>query len=107
MLKDSKISSPKGNEVRCQSTIETILTNEKYTGDNQLQKTLYGKSIKNVDYASGRVSWYLIRNNHPGIISKEEYDLVQEIRYNNTKNNHKGKTHRISPYASYFYSLDL
>ena len=51
MLKDNKIPSPKGNEVWCQSTIETILTNEKYTGDNLLQKTLYGKSIKNVDYA--------------------------------------------------------
>jgi hypothetical protein len=107
MLKDNKIPSPKGNEVWCQSTIETILTNEKYTGDNLLQKTLYGKSIKNVDYAMGRVNQYLVRNNHPGIISREKYDLVQKIRDNNTKNNHKGETHRISPYAYYFYSVDL
>ena len=107
MLKDNKIPSPKGNEVWCQSTIETILTNEKYTGDNLLQKTLYGKSIKNVDYALGRVSQYLVRNNHPGIVSRDKYDLVQKIRDNNTKNKHKGETHRISPYAYYFYSLDL
>jgi len=38
MLKDNQIPSPKGNEVRCQSTIETILTNEKYTEDNLLQR---------------------------------------------------------------------
>ena len=107
MLKDNKIPSPKGNEVWCQSTIETILTNEKYTGDNLLQKTLYGKSIKNVDYELGRVNQYLVRNNHPGIISREKYDIVQKIRDNNTKNKHKGETHRISPYAYYFYSVDL
>ena len=107
MLKDNKIPSPKGNEVWCQSTIETILTNEKYTGDNLLQKTLYGKSIKNVDYALGRVNQYLVRNNHPGIISREKYDIVQKIRDNNTKNPHKGETHRISPYVYYFCSVDL
>lgn len=107
MLKDNQIPSPKGNEVWCQSTIETILTNEKYPGDNLLQKTLYGKSIKNVDYALGRVNRYLVRNNHPRIISREKYDMVQKIRDNNTKNKHKGETHRISPYAYYFYSVDL
>lgn len=107
MLKDNQIPSPKGNEVWCQSTIETILTNEKYTGDNLLQKTLYRKSIKNVDYALGRVNQYLVRNNHPGIISRAKYDMVQRLRDNNTKNKHKGETHRISPYAYYFYSVDL
>ena len=107
MLKDNHILSPKGNEVWCQSTIETILTNEKYTGDNLLQKTLYGKSIKNVDYAMGRVNRYLVRNNHPRIVSREKYDMVQKVRDNNTKNKHKGETHRISPNAYYFYSVDL
>jgi hypothetical protein len=48
-----------------------------------------------------------VRNNHPGIISRDKYDMVQKIRDNNTKNKHKGETHRISPYAYYFYSLDL
>lgn len=33
--------------------------------------------------------------------------MVQKIRDNNTKNPHKGETHRISPYAYYFYSVDL
>lgn len=65
ILKDNRISSPKVNEVWCQSTIETILINEKYSGDNLLQKTFYGKSIKNIDYAMGRVNQYLVRNNNP------------------------------------------
>jgi DNA invertase Pin-like site-specific DNA recombinase len=106
-LYEKKIPSPNGNETWCQSTIETILTNEKYTGDNLLQKTLYGKSIKNLDYRLGRVSQYLVKNNHPGIISREKYDLIQKIRNNNTKNKHKGESHIIGPYAYYFYSVDL
>lgn len=33
--------------------------------------------------------------------------MVQKIRDNNTKNKHKGETHLISPFAFYFYSVDL
>lgn len=55
----------------------------------------------------GRVNQYLVRNNHPGIISRNKYDLVQKIRDNNTKNKHKGESHRISAYAYYFYSVDI
>jgi len=107
ILKERKIPSPNGNETWSQSTLETMLNNEKYTGDNLLQKTLYGKSIKNLDYALGRVNQYLVRNNHPGIISREKYDLVQQIRNERTKHFHKGESHKISPYAYYFYSVDL
>ncbi|MBU1145033.1 MAG: recombinase family protein [Firmicutes bacterium] len=107
LLKERKIPSPNGNETWSQSTLEVMLNNEKYTGDNLLQKTLYGKSIKNLDYALGRVNQYLVRNNHPRIISREKYDLVQQIRNERTKHFHKGESHKISPYAYYFYSVDL
>ena len=107
ILKERKIPSPNGNETWSQSTLETMLNNEKYTGDNLLQKTLYGKSIKNIDHALGRVNQYLVRNNHPRIISREKYDLVQQIRNERTKHFHKGESHKISPYAYYFYSVDL
>ena len=33
--------------------------------------------------------------------------MVQKIMDNNTENKHKGEAHRISPYAYYFYSIDL
>ncbi len=107
MLQEKGIKSPKGCERWSQSTLETMLTNEKYSGDSLLQKTLYGKSIKNHDHRLGRVNQYLVRNNHPGIISREKFDMVQKIRSSKTKNDHKGEPHRISPYAYYFYSVDL
>ena len=107
ILHEKGIKSPKGCEWWSQSTLETMLTNEKYSGDSLLQKTLYGKSIKNHDHRLGRVNQYLVRNNHPGIISREKFDMVQKIRISKTKNDHKGEPHVISPYAYYFYSVDL
>lgn len=107
ILSEKGIKSPKGCERWSQSTLETMLTNEKYSGDSLLQKTLYGKSIKNHDHRLGRVNQYLVRNNHPGIISREKFDMVQKIRSSKTKNDHKGESHVISPYAYYFYSVDL
>lgn len=107
MLQEKGIKSPKGCERWSQSTLETMLTNEKYSGDSLLQKTLYGKSIKNHDHRLGRVNQYLVINNHPGIISREKFDMVQKIRSSKTKNYHKGEPHVISPYAYYFYSVDL
>ena len=107
MLYEKGIKSPKGCERWSQSTLETMLTNEKYSGDSLLQKTLYGKSIKNHDHRLGRVNQYLVRNNHPGIISREKFEMVQKIRSFKTKNDHKGESHVISPYAYYFYSVDL
>jgi DNA invertase Pin-like site-specific DNA recombinase len=107
ILYEKGIKSPKGCERWSQSTLETMLTNEKYSGDSLLQKTLYGKSIKNHDHRLGRVNQYLVRNNHPGIISREKFEMVQKIRRTKTKNDHKGESHVISPYAYYFYSVDL
>jgi len=107
ILHEKGIKSPKGCERWSQSTLETMLTNEKYSGDSLLQKTLYGKSIKNHDHRLGRVNQYLVRNNHPGIVSREKFDMVQKIRTSKTKNNHKGESHVISPYAYFFYSVDL
>ncbi|MEF3692542.1 MAG: recombinase family protein [Acholeplasmataceae bacterium] len=107
ILHEKGIKSPKGCERWSQSTLETMLTNEKYSGDSLLQKTLYGKSIKNHDHRLGRVNQYLVRNNHPGIISRDKFEMIQKIRNSKTKNDHKGESHVISPYAYYFYSVDL
>ena len=60
------------------STIESILTNEKYKGDALLQKTI------TVDFLSkahkineGEAPQFFVENSHPAIISREVYDLVQ------------------------------
>ena len=61
------------------STIKKILTNEKYIGDALLQKTyttdfLTKTRIKN----TGIAPQYYVENDHPAIISREAFLLVQE-----------------------------
>jgi len=58
--------------------ILSILTNEKYKGDALLQKTftenyLEKKMVKN----TGQIPQYYVENNHPAIIDKDMWELVQ------------------------------
>src|SRR5690554_7553741 len=60
------------------SSVLRILQNEKYAGDALLQKTY------TVDYLTHKrvindniVDKYFIEDSHPGIISKEKYNMVQ------------------------------
>ena len=60
-------------------TIQRILQNEKYVGDILLQKTytadfLEGKVKKN----NGELPQYYIRDNHPAILTREEFSQIQE-----------------------------
>lgn len=60
------------------STVNSILTNEKYVGDIMYQKTytvdcLNHKSKKN----NGEHTKYLVSNNHPAIISRDIFNAVQ------------------------------
>lgn len=62
-----------------ESSIATILTNEKYIG-----KYEYGKT-KNNPNGKGKKSmenWVVINNNHPAIISREIFEQVQKERVN-------------------------
>ena len=59
--------------------IQRILTNEKYTGDALLQKTyitdcISKKSRKN----NGELPMYLVKNHHEPIISRTDFNRVQE-----------------------------
>ena len=59
--------------------IQRILTNEKYTGDALLQKTyitdcITKKSRKN----NGELPMYLVKNHHEPIISRADFNRVQE-----------------------------
>ena len=60
------------------AVVQAILTNEKYCGDVLMQKTfktdvITGKTVKN----TGQLPMYLIRNNHPAIISREVFRAAQ------------------------------
>ena len=77
------------------STIRGILSNEKYTGDALLQKTvtvdiLHKKRIKN----DGREPQYYIEDNHEAIISKEMIAQVQAERKRRMELKAKGTLHK-------------
>lgn len=63
------------------SGIQSILANEKYTGNAYLGKTfkqdvLSKTRVKNI----GQGNMYYVENSHPAIISQETFDLVQKER---------------------------
>ena len=75
------IKTPKGGKVWSVSTIQSILQNEKYSGNAILGKTfkpdvLSPSRIKN----KGQAPSYYVENSHPAIISKEMFDMVQAER---------------------------
>lgn len=72
------IPTPSGKTNWQYTTVESILTNEKYKGDALLQKTyctdfLTKKMAKN----TGQVPQYYVENSHPAIIKAEVFDIVQ------------------------------
>jgi len=74
-----EIPSPRGHRKWGIETISKLLSNEKYTGNVILQKTvvkdyLIGKQVKNQGYEQ----MYLVSNCHEPIISQEIFDWVQQ-----------------------------
>ena len=77
-LTEKHIPTPRGREIWNESTIMSILRNERYKGDAILQKSfctdfLTKKTKKN----EGELPQYYVRNSHPAIVSEEVYELVQ------------------------------
>lgn len=77
-LESAGIHTPGGKQKWSQSTVNSILRNEKYKGDALLQKTF------TVDFLSkkkkdneGEVPQYYVENSHPPIIEPLEFDMVQ------------------------------
>ena len=81
-LTEKKIPTPAGREVWHQSTVMSILQNEKYKGDAVLQKTFTVDFLtKKTKVNEGEVPQYYVENSHPAIVTPEVFDLVQyEIR---------------------------
>lgn len=77
-LTEEGIPTPSGLAKWSPSTIESILSNEKYKGDALLQKTytvdfLTKKMIVN----DGKVPQYYVENSHPAIVQPWEFAIVQ------------------------------
>lgn len=68
------------------TTIQSILSNEKYKGDVQMQKyvTIDRKAhIRRKN--NGEAKTYYVENHHPAIVSKELWDICQKQREANKK----------------------
>ncbi|WDC83322.1 recombinase family protein [Caloramator sp. mosi_1] len=77
-LTENKVSTPAGKGVWHQSTVLSILQNEKYKGDAVLQKKFTVDFLtKKIKRNEGEVPQYYVQNSHPAIISPEVFDLVQ------------------------------
>ena len=82
-LEENGIKTVTGKDVWSTSTIDRILSNEKYVGDVLMQKSftedfLTGKRKKN----EGELDMFFIKNDHEAIISREDFDKVQERKSN-------------------------
>ncbi len=77
-LMNRNVLSPCGKKKWYASTVESILTNEKYKGSALLQKKFTTDFLtKKVKVNEGEVPQYWIEESHPAIISPEDFEQVQ------------------------------
>ena len=79
-LEEHGIKTVTGKSEWSTSTIDRMLSSEKYVGDVLLQKTFTagaaGYQVKN----TGQQAMYYIRDNHDPIIEREAWEQVQEMK---------------------------
>ena len=85
-LEENGVKTVTGKAEWSTSTIDRMLSNEKYIGQVLMQKTytpniLTGKQEKN----NGELAMYLIKNAHEPIIDRELFEQVQEMKGKNKK----------------------
>ena len=77
-LEENHIPTARGKDVWSKEHIKNILTNERYVGDMLLQKTYIENCLtKKCKRNNGELPKYLVSNNHPAIIDRETFKLVQ------------------------------
>ena len=73
-------TNQKGSKYWKTTTILYVLRNEKYIGDALVQKKVTAESLPLTRKKNeGELSQYYIKNSHPAIIFREEFDTVQEL----------------------------
>ncbi len=102
--------SPTGKISWSESTIRSILTNEKYKGDALLCKTYVVNCITKESKKNNDRPQYYITNNHPAIIPREKFDRVQmELARRNSlkKKKQKGVKTELGKYSSKYALTEL
>ncbi len=78
-ISENKIPNRAGKTEWSKSAVQNMLSNEKYVGDVLMQKTYRSDCItKKVKKNNGELAKYLISNNHPAIIERDIFNLVQQ-----------------------------
>ena len=78
-LQERGIRTPSGKEIWTYGTLHSILTNEKYMGDAIINKTFTVDCIsKKKKRNDGERAKYYVENNHPAIIDRVTFGMVQE-----------------------------
>ena len=98
-LMSKNILSPSGKQIWRTSTIESILTNEKYKGSAILQKKFTVDFLqKKMKVNEGEVPQYKVEESHPAIIQPEEWELVQpEMKRRKASGKHHNS---LSPFSA-------
>lgn len=79
LLRSENIQVPNKSFSFSRTMIVSILTNERYSGDCILQKTVTVDCIGKVRKKNtGEAPMYYVHNSHPAIISREKFNKVQE-----------------------------
>lgn len=77
-LEERNIPSPGGGAKWSKTTVESILTNEKYKGHALLQKSFVVDYLeKRSKINEGEVPQYYVEDSHPAIIAPEMWEIVQ------------------------------
>ena len=77
-LTKRKLTTPGGKTKWNQSTVRSILTNEKYKGDALLQKEFTVDFLqKKIKKNEGEIPQYYVEGNHEAIIDPQTFDCVQ------------------------------
>ena len=104
-LTDEGIPTPSGKRVWSSSTVDSILTNEKYKGDALLQKEFTVDFLeKKKKRNEGEVPQYYVENSHPAIIGRDLFDRVQEEMQRRRRQGRKYSGHSV--FASRIYCGD-
>ena len=98
-LTEDGILSEQGNAVWNLSSVEQILTNEKFKGDTLFQKTYNTDHLtkKRADN-KGELPQYYIKDSHPAIIDKDTWECV---RLELERQEQYCRAHRISKYHNH------
>lgn len=98
-LTSKGIPTPRGKGKWQTSTIESILTNEKYKGSAVLQKKFIVDFLsKKMKVNEGEVPQYIVDQSHPAIIDPEEWQKVQnEMAVRKAKGKHHNS---LSPFSA-------